>query len=100
MRLSLRLAFAATVLAVFAAALIGGRVIAGNGATVDDLCEIAQNQRDALEQQKSNSTLYLKSSAGKETTPLNDFVRRISLPQLEARLKAEQVPDTCQKRLR
>lgn len=66
-----------------------------NGATLDDLCEIARRQRRTLELSRDNSEQYLDSPAGTERTALNDFIRAISLPQLRARLEAETVPPSC-----
>jgi hypothetical protein len=58
-------------------------------------CEAARRQRDALEEQFSNTKIYLVSAAGREPTALNDFIRRSTVPQLRKRLEAEQVPRSC-----
>lgn len=71
-----------------------------NAATLADLCAVARGQRRTLELSHENSVRYLKSPAGHEENGLNDFIRAISLPQLEARLKAERLPPSCHRRVR
>ena len=66
-----------------------------SAATIEDLCDVARNQRHTLELQWKNTVRYLASPAGDEQSGLNDFIRAISVPQLRARLKAEQVPENC-----
>lgn len=64
-------------------------------AQIRGLCDVRLAQRRALEQQWANTQQYLRSPAGKERNGLNDFVRRISVPQLQQRLRTETVPPAC-----
>lgn len=68
---------------------------ASNATVLRDLCTVARNQRRTLELQYSNSEEYLATPAGKERNGLNDYIRKLSVPQLRNRLRTEQVPRSC-----
>lgn len=63
--------------------------------SITKLCQVAKNQRSTLELQKTNIDSYLKSEAGQEKNPLNDYIKQISIPQLQQRLAREQIPRFC-----
>lgn len=77
-----------------------GYYIWANARTIDDLCDVAKNQRYTLVLAKNNTDAYLESPRGRGPGPggLNDFIRQVSLPQLIDRLAHEQVPARCRGR--
>ena len=58
-------------------------------------CSLQIRARAQLVQQADNLRLYLASPAGEEKTALNEFIRKLSVPQIKARLKSETVPPSC-----
>jgi hypothetical protein len=66
-----------------------------NRRTIRQLCEVALRQRRTLVLQRTNVRAYLKSPAGSTHVPLNDYIRKFSVPQLMERLRRERVPRSC-----
>lgn len=70
---------------------------ARNAASVEQVCDLVLNvHRDRVT--RLTTTLdYLQTPGGREPTTLNDYIRRVSLPQLRAEVAKERksLPPTC-----
>lgn len=57
--------------------------------TAQDLCHLVVATHDDKQRRYDNTKVYLSLPVGKQHTGLNDYIRKVSLPQTRAEILAE-----------
>lgn len=72
-------------------------VVVSNKASVDQVCDLVVSIHEDRLERYAGTLDYLATPAGGEHTALNDYIRRVSLPQTRDEVKQERknLPKAC-----
>lgn len=71
------------------------KTAAENTATLDDLCLIARQQKEALDAAVADTGKFLDSPAAKQEPAFSGYIEQVSLPEARRRAKGYKVPENC-----